>query len=168
MISQIFFRDTGLPITVELEDPYSYSRLPIWITIAVIATSIIIVLAIFLIRRLLRHKDTTPKPKVFTPKPLMTAKTEYLSKVNAIEQNYRTGTMDARTAHQELSATVRMFVYDLTGIEAQNFSLNELKARKIRISYLIEEFYAPEFAQRSDKETLESIADARRVISSWS
>ena len=63
---------------------------------------------------------------------------------------------------------VRMFVPDMTGINAQNFSLNELKEQKITsISGLIEEFYNPEFALRTDKETNDSIRDARTVISSW-
>ena len=61
-----------------------------------------------------------------------------------------------------------MFVHDLTGINAQNFSLNELKAHNIyQISNLIEEFYAPEFAERSDKETTNSIQEAREVIIRW-
>ena len=73
-----------------------------------------------------------------------------------------------RNTHQELSAIVRMFVHDLTGINAQNFSLNELKAHNIyQISNLIEEFYAPEFAERSEKEARSSIAQAREVIVRW-
>ena len=169
MRSPIFCSGTDLPISVDLQDPFSYSRLPIWITIAVIATSIVILLTIYLLRKFLKRSKvpTNPDISVFRPKSLPVAKNEYLAKINAVEQQYRAGQMDTRIAHQELSAIVRMFVYDLTGIEAQNFSLNELKARNISISYLIEEFYAPEFAARSDKETLSSVEDARRVILSW-
>lgn len=169
MGSRIFYSGTDLPISVDLQDPFSYSKLPIWITAAVIVASIVVLLLIFLLRKLLRKdtSNTSADISVFRPKSLPAAKNEYLAKINAVEQQYRGGTMNARIAHQELSAIVRMFVYDLTGIEAQNFSLNEIKARNISISHLIEEFYAPEFAQRSDKETLSSVEDARRVILSW-
>lgn len=169
MRSLIFCNGTDLPISVDLEDPFSYSKSPIWITITVIFVSIIILLTIYTVRKLLRSGAKKPvdyKP-VFRPKPLNQAKNEYLAKIYQVQQMFCAGQMDARTAHQELSAIVRMFVYDLTGIEAQNFSLNELKARNISISHLIEEFYAPEFALRNEKETLSSIEDARRVILSW-
>ncbi|MBO7426509.1 MAG: hypothetical protein J6U23_12630 [Clostridiales bacterium] len=156
--------------SVELQDPFSYSIVPIVIISIVILASLIALITILLVRK----KKNAPVKKKVEPVPVFKIKSkelaqkEYLAKIAIVEQNYLSGQIDARSAHQELSAIVRMFVHDLTGINAQNFSLNELKAHNIhQISYLIEEFYAPEFAERSDKETSNSIAQAREVIIRW-
>ena len=156
--------------TVELQDPFSYSFLPVVIMIAVILASMVILVAIFLVHKKMKTpmKQKVQKPAVFKPKSKEETKRDYLEKINIIEKKYTSGQMDVRATHQELSAVVRMFVHDMTGINAQNFSLSELKENNVhQISNLIEEFYAPEFAERSDKETSDSIRDAREVISKW-
>lgn len=158
-----------MPVSVELQDPYSYSIWPIVIIVIVIVASLVaIVLLSILIRLRKPAKPKAPVTQIFKPKTLADAQREYLGKIAYVEQQYRDGQMDVRTVHQELSAIVRMFVYDVTGVQAQNFSLNELKAYNInQISQLIEEFYAPEFAERTDKQTEDSIRDAREVIYKW-
>ncbi|MBR5973800.1 MAG: hypothetical protein IK020_01290 [Clostridiales bacterium] len=159
-----------MPTSVELQDPFSYSFLPVVIMIAVILASIVILVAIILVHKKMKApmKQKVPKPVVFKPKSREETKRDYLEKINVIEKKYQAGQMDVRAAHQELSAVVRMFVHDMTGINAQNFSLSELKSNNVhQISNLIEEFYAPEFAERSDKETTASIRDAREVINTW-
>ncbi|MBR4820087.1 MAG: hypothetical protein IKZ74_08535 [Clostridiales bacterium] len=158
-----------MPVSVELQDPYSYSIWPIVIVVIIIIVSLaaIVLLSILLkIRRAPAQK--APVTQIFRPKTLADAQKEYLAKIAYVEQQYNNGQMDSRNAHQELSAIVRMFVYDITGVQAQNFSLNELKSYNITsISNLIEEFYAPEFAERSDKQTEDSIREAREVIYKW-
>ncbi len=159
-----------MPVSVELQDPYSYSVWPIVIVIIIIVASTI---ALVILSVLLHFRKRPSKPKavpaqVFRPKTVADAQKEYLAKISAVEQKYRNNQIDVRTVHQELSAIVRMFVYDITGIQAQNFSLNELKAHNItQISGLIEEFYAPEFAERTEKQADDSIRDAREVIYKW-
>ena len=158
--------------SVDLQDPFSYSTLPIVILVSVIIASLIALAAVILIRNKLKtpvkeKKKPEPVP-VFRLKGKEAAQREYLEKIAGVERQYQAGEIDARTAHQELSAIVRLFVHDLTGINAQNFSLNELKAHNVyQISSLIEEFYAPEFAERAEKETMTSIAEAREVIMTW-
>ena len=150
--------------SVDLQDPFSYSIVPI------VVISIIIAASVFLLRRKKKapvKQKAVPAP-VFRLKSKEQAQREYLEKIAVVEQKYLAGQIDVRNTHQELSAIVRMFVHDLTGINAQNFSLNELKAHNIyQISNLIEEFYAPEFAERSEKEARSSIAQAREVIVRW-
>ena len=158
--------------SVDLQDPFSYSTLPIVILTSVIIASIIAIITVVLIRKKLKTpvkvKEKAETIPVFRLKGKEAAQREYLEKIAVVERQYQAGQIDARSAHQELSAIVRLFVHDLTGINAQNFSLNELKAHNVyQISSLIEEFYAPEFAERSEKETTTSIAEAREVILSW-
>ena len=156
--------------SVDLQDPFSYSIVPIVVISIIIAASLIALLIVFLLRRKKKapvKQKAVPAP-VFRLKSKEQAQREYLEKIAVVEQKYLAGQIDVRNTHQELSAIVRMFVHDLTGINAQNFSLNELKAHNIyQISNLIEEFYAPEFAERSEKEARSSIAQAREVIVRW-
>ena len=156
--------------SVDLQDPFSYSTLPIIILASVVIVSLIALITVILIRKRMKAPVKVKKEEipVFRLKSKESAQKEYLAKIAVVEQQYNSGAMDARAAHQELSAIVRMFVHDLTGINAQNFSLNELKAHNIyQISSLIENFYAPEFAERSEKETAQSIQEAREVILRW-
>jgi len=162
---------TSLDFSVDLQDPFSYKLLPIIILVCVIVAAIIALIVIEYINRKKRgvKKVKEEKPVVFKPKNKQELQREYLAKIDHVEAQYKSGNMDVRTAHQELSAIVRMFVHELTGINAQNFSLMELKAHGIvKVSDLIEEFYAPEFALRAEKDTMNSIRDARTVILTWS
>ena len=157
--------------SVDLQDPFSYSKVPIYITLAALAALIVILIAIYFIRKYLKNKNkpkvVKEKPKVFKPRNKLEIRSDYLSRIAAIEKKYREKKIDVRMAHQELSAVVRLFVHEMTGIEAQNLSLMELKEQGVPISSLIEEFYAPEFAERTDKETMDSIKDARTVVETW-
>lgn len=159
-----------MPVSVELQDPYSYSIWPIVIVAIIIVASLVAIVLLTILFKIRKgpSKPKAPVTQIFKPKTLADAQREYLAKIAYVEQQHKEGKMDVRTVHQELSAIVRMFVYDVTGVQAQNFSLNELKAYNINpISKLIEEFYAPEFAERTDKQTEDSIRDAREVIYKW-
>ncbi len=160
----------NIDVSVDLQDPFSYMLTPIIIIgiVILLAAAALILFEIYRRKKNAPIKVKEPKPVVFKPKDKTQIKAEYLEKVEKIRAAYTSGAMDVRTAHQELSAIIRMFVHEMTGINTQNFSLTELKAHKITsISGLIEEFYAPEFAQRSEKDTINSINDARKVIESW-
>ena len=91
MGSRIFYNGTDLPISVDLQDPFSYSKLPIWITVAVIVASIVVLVLVFLLRKLLRKDNgaKTPEVPVFRPKSLPVAKNEYLAKINAVEPSWK-------------------------------------------------------------------------------
>ena len=158
--------------SVELQDPFSYSKMPIFIALGILAVLAIVLLALFFLKQRVnwkkKEKIKKEKPVVFKPRNKLAIKEDYLARIAKVEKNYNEKKIDVRNAHQELSAIVRMFVFEMTGIQAQNLSLMELKEQKVEsISGLIEEFYAPEFAERSEKETMDSIKDARTVVQSW-
>lgn len=61
-----------------------------------------------------------------------------------------------------------MFVFEVTDITTQNYSLSEIKKLNIPILYeLIEEYYEPEFAEQTNGDFDNSINKARRVIEQW-
>ena len=62
-----------------------------------------------------------------------------------------------------------MFVFEVTDITTQNYSLTEIKKLNIPHLYeLIKEYYEPEFADKSVGDFNDAINKARSVISKWS
>ena len=76
--------------------------------------------------------------------------------------------IELREAYQQISSEMRLFVFEMTDIKTQNYSLAEIKELNLPILYeLIEEYYEPEFASKSVGDFNASITKARRVISEW-
>ena len=155
--------------SVDLQDPFSYSILPIILVVAAAVILSAVLVAVKLIqRRLNGQMKPKEKVKVIKVRHPEVIRKDYLARIDKIEQDYTSGKTNVRITHQELSACVRLFVHEMTGINVHTFSLNELKAHGIdKLSGLIEQFYAPEFDLRTDKETMDSIRDAREVVTSW-
>jgi hypothetical protein len=95
----------------------------------------------------------------------------YLARVDAVEQRYRAGDLDARGLHLELSAVVRDFATVRRGVDASVLTLSELRRVQgtRRLAALIESYYRPAF-DRTGPETVsvdDSLDGARRVIRQW-
>ena len=76
--------------------------------------------------------------------------------------------IELRKAYQMISETIRMFVFEITDITTQNYTLQEIKRLSIPKLYdLIKEFYEPEFASKSKGNFNDSINKARRIINEW-
>ena len=81
---------------------------------------------------------------------------------------YKSGKISLRKAYQQISEAVRYFVFEVTGISTQNFSLSEIKNANIPGLYdLIEEYYEPEFASKTNGDFDSAISKARRIINEW-
>ena len=159
--------------SVELQDPFSYAWLPLVILGAILVAGIVTLIVLYYLKILKQGTRRVPKPKEEKPAVIkkrdpMEIRMDYLSRIDAVQRKYVSKQIDVRIAHQELSAIVRLFVSEMTGVNTQTFSLSELKATRFSsVSSLIEEFYAPEFALRTEKDTMNSISDARKVIQAW-
>ena len=95
-------------------------------------------------------------------------KGKYLNQLDSIEYRYTSSMIDLRTAYQLISESIRLFVFEVTDITTQNYSLKEIKKLDIPVLYeLIEEYYEPEFAMKSIGDFSNSINKARRVIKQW-
>ena len=76
--------------------------------------------------------------------------------------------INLRTAYQKISEIIRLFVFEMTDITTQNYSLREIKKLNIPILYqLIEEYYEPEFTSKPVGDFEEAIKKARGVIKEW-
>ena len=151
--------------TVELQAPFSYS----WWVYLIVAAILLAALAIiiYVIAKLVKifkvKKAVPPVPRHI--------KIAYISKVHDIQVAYSAGRLDKRDGYQRLSAEIRGFVHEATGINVENYTIKEVKAMGIRkLDELMEEYYVPEFAEdekAKDKDLVKSCQAAMGVIKSW-
>ena len=163
--------------TVKLQHPFEYSW---WVTLIAVVLGFIALTAIifFLIKLFsaLRKKKEALGPAarriVMSPEMVARIKTLYIGRVQALLGSYNQNMIDKREGYQQLSALIRGFVHEVTGINVENFTLREVKAFGIKkLDTLMEEYYVPEFAEdekAQDKDFLQSCNRAMGVIKAWS
>ena len=163
--------------TVKLQHPFEYSW---WVLLIAAVLGLIAAVAIvfFLIKLFsaLRKKKAAPKPVakkiVMSPDMIYRVKTQYIGKVQELLNGYNQNHIEKREAYQQLSALIREFVHEVTGINVENFTIREVKAFGIKkLDTLMEEYYVPEFAEdekAKDKDFLQSCNRAMGVIKAWS
>ncbi len=155
--------------SINLQDPFKYSIIPLMITLC-----LIIVITYYLIySRKKKEKVKVPENKIkVIPekniKNIPVIKSKYLNQLDSIEYKYNNKMIELRTAYQLISEAIRLFVFEVTDITTQNYSLSEIKKLNIPNLYeLIKEYYEPEFASKSVGDFNSSINKARRVINEW-
>lgn len=163
--------------TVKLQSPFEYSW---WvILIAAVLGFIALTAIVFFILKafsLLKKKKEAPKPAakkiIMSPDMISRVKTQYIGKVQSLLSSYERNQVEKREAYQQLSALIREFVHEVTGINVENFTIKEVKAFGIKkLDVLMEEYYVPEFAEdekAQDKDFLQSCNRAMGVIKAWS
>ncbi|WP_207638117.1 hypothetical protein [Butyrivibrio sp. FCS006] len=163
--------------TVKLQHPFEYSW---WVTLIAVVLGAIALTAIvfFLIKvfNALRKKKEVPRPAArkiaMSPDMIYRVKNQYIGRVQALLNNYTQNKVDKREGYQQLSALIREFVHEVTGINVENFTIKEVKAFGIKkLDVLMEEYYVPEFAEdekAKDKDFAESCNKAVGVIKAWS
>ncbi len=157
-------------ITVKLQDNYSY--LPFLLLLFAVIAGIIF-LVIWAAKGPKAEKKTVAKTPLQTPvnprSRMMELKRKYDRLLIQLADDAEKGNITEREAYQSLSRHVRDFVYEMTGVKVQNYTLQELKGMNMpKLAALIEECYVPEFALdncRSDVK--ETIKKARKVIGEW-
>ena len=153
--------------SIKLQSLYNYSNIPL-----VIFGFLVIILTAYFILKVKKNKKTkiikTEKKSEENIKNILAKKEKYLKQLDKIDNKYKNKKIVLRKAYQQISATIRLFVFEVTNIKTQNYSLSEIKELNMPALYeLIEEFYEPEFASRSEGDFEVSINNARRVIEEW-
>ena len=153
--------------SIKLQSLYNYSNIPL-----VIFGFLVIILTAYFILKVKKNKKTkiikTEKKSEENIKNILAKKEKYLKQLDKIDNKYKNKKIVLRKAYQQISATIRLFVFEVTNIKTQNYSLSEIKELNMPALYeLIEEFYEPEFASRSEGDFEASINSARRVIEEW-
>lgn len=162
--------------TVKLQDAFEYSW---WVApIAAIFLIGAIILLIYIGRKIYelierQQKKSAPFIKIhMSPQVLAGMKNQYIGRIQRLINDYQRGAFDKRDGYQQLSAIIRGFVHEATGINVETLTAAEVKRMGIRkLDILMEEYYVPEFAEEErgkDKDLLLSCNTAMGVIKSWS
>ena len=125
---------------------------------------------------ILRKQKAASRPAArkiaMSPDMIYRVKNQYIGRVQALLNNYTQNKVDKREGYQQLSALIREFVHEVTGINVENFTIKEVKAFGIKkLDVLMEEYYVPEFAEdekAKDRDFAESCNKAVGVIKAWS
>ncbi len=155
--------------SINLQEPFTYSIIPLLFSICVV-----IAMTWYLMhskktkKKIKEEKNEIKEIPEKNIKNIPVIKGKYLNQLDSIEYRYTSNMIELRTAYQLISESIRLFVFEVTDITTQNYSLKEIKKLDIPVLYeLIEEYYEPEFAMKSVGDFSNSINKARRVIKQW-
>lgn len=148
--------------SVSLQEPYSFSIVPI-IVLIIIASALVIVLLF-----LKKNKNEKSEVKAIPQKNIKNIpaiKNKHLRELEAIEYQYKNNKLELRKAYQLISENVRLFVFEVTDITTQNYSLTEIKKLNIPNLYeTIAEYYEPEFSKKPSGDFINSVQKAKEII----
>lgn len=155
--------------TVPLQEPLTFHI--VWLITALlllVAAAVLFTLVWRKYAKVLRAKDD--EIAVRRPMPMLAPgiKNKYLARLAALEKAVNEDSVDYRSAYQELSRIIRLFVYEMTRVRVQNYSFREIRAVGIpALTELVREYYEPEFSYDSKGNVTESLAKTRQVIERW-
>ncbi len=158
-------QDVSSLINFDLEDMFSYSLVPI-----------IISLIVFLLLALFYYHFFIRRPK----QPFHyhgrvgrdTIKKTYLRRIDELINNYSKAKVNERQVYIQLSRLIRGFAFEMTGVKLQNCTLEDISKMNMPQLYnLVYEYYDPEFAKYSKGHsplvTNNSLIKTRGVIEKW-
>lgn len=152
-----------MQVTTELNPLFSYSLIPILILLIIIA----IILFIYILTSP-KNKEIIIPIKVPDKEDINTIKNKYLKEINKLIKKVETNSINNRLAYQELSLIIRNFVYEMTNIKVQTYTLQDIRYLNMPYLYeLVQEYYNPEFAFNSSGNILNSINKTKGVIEKW-
>ena len=155
--------------SIRLQGLYEYSRVPL--IIFIFLTLFILALLIYLKIKNKRGNTVNNTVKAISEKNqknLPAIKKKHLAQLERIESNYKNQKINLRKAYQMISEDVRLFVFEVTDITTQNYSLEEIQRLNIpKLYHLIKEYYEPEFASKSVGDFEDAIGKARGIINEW-
>lgn len=142
---------------------------PFWLVLGI---AILAVIALFYVVVLLLTAERKPRDKSVAPPepPVDIAKLQQAgyARVADIEAATMNGTLDSRSAHEQLSAVVREFIADSTGIPADHMTLSDLQRTELRgTTRAVAQFYPGVFGAEPEQDLAKSIHMAREVLSGW-
>lgn len=153
--------------SVELQTPFSYSL--VYICIVFIITSIF---TIYIIIKRCNNKKIKKSVHDANNKlelnEVLNIKNKYLKKIDVIKNNVENKKITNRKAYQSISNIIRHFVYEVTAIRVQKYTLSEIEKLDMPMLYeLVSEYYEPEFSKNSVGDIKSSIDKTRKVIEKW-
>lgn len=159
-----------MPGSDELYPPAQYGWGWMLLALGILA---LLVLAAWLLIVLTRPPRTPGAAAVTSPSTLdvlSLLRTEYLDRIQAVENDYLGRRLSARQANLELSRVVRAFVNEYSGLEAPVLALDDLVARGVHpalIDAMGRHYYPSIFRQGPAIDPVAGAAAARTVVRAW-
>ncbi len=151
-----------MPTSVKLQDMFSYSFIPILILILCLLITTIILCLTFL------NKTKNKEIVIIKPNNLNDIKNKYLKELDNLLLWINENKVSNRHAYQTLSKLIRNFIYEVTGIKVQNYTLSDIEKVNLPIlTSLVREYYHPEFAKESLGDIISSLNKTKEVIIKW-
>jgi hypothetical protein len=147
---------------VSLKDPFSYTRIGIWILIIVL----FVIVIYFIVKNIKQRQiEEASKPK---PIDVNSIKNEYISKIDNLLDRINNKKITDRKAYNELSVIIREFIFKTTNIDVLKYTLADAKKlQKSELSELLNEYYEPEFSKEGKGNIVNSVEKTRKVIMEW-
>ena len=91
-----------------------------------------------------------------------------LARLDLIEAEVAAGRMSPRVGHQQVSATVRGFVAEASGVPARSMTLADFERHgPERVAAVVALVYAPAFGPDGAQPLTPVVAQARELVSTW-
>ena len=88
-----------------------------------------------------------------------------MKRISEIERAHRSGELDTRATHGQMSSEVRWFVQEVTGLKTQSMVYDDLRRRgRPELAELIREYYGPEFSYISESDAVQAIEKGRALV----
>lgn len=150
-----------MQVSTELKPLFSFSSFYIILFLIII---IILVILYFFPHR----KKKIPKVVIPKKNNQVEIKQRYLQEINELENSVNNRQISNRKAYQQLSSLIRLYIFEMTSIKVQNYTLSEIEQINMPILLeLVREYYVPEFASISTGDILAAIQKTREVIVKW-
>lgn len=146
---------------ISLSDMFSYSFFPIIFLV-------IIFVLVFVLFQYLKKNKTVPLVIEPNRKDKEVIKEKYLSEINNLIIEVSNNKIKTRNAYHKLSSLIRNFIFEMTSIKVQYYTLSDIEKIDMPVLYeLVNEYYDPEFAKESKGNIIQSIQRTRKVIERW-
>lgn len=151
--------------SVKLQETFSYS---IFVIVAILFLILAFTIYILIKNKKKQRKINTVEIKEVSKDKKELIQQKYLNELEKLENKIKQNEITLRQVYQKLSNIIRHFVYEVTGIKVQNYTLEEIeKINMTMLHELIKEYYAPEFAKKSLGDAKSSVEKTRKVIEKW-
>lgn len=154
--------------SVNLQEPFSYAIWPV-IAVGVIFAGFVLYLLAEKYKKAgskKMMKENVMKQR--TQRDIAKIKQNHIEQLEKIKNCLFNKELTTREAYQKMSMCIRKFVFEVTGIKVQNYTLEDIRKLKMPVlEELVMEYYIPEFAIESIGNSVETIEKTKRAIEKW-
>lgn len=152
----------------EFHGPVAYGDRWLWLALVGLA-----LVALYYLAAVWLTRERAPAAVTWSSADVPSARRLHLDRIDRIEAEVRGGQVSPRVGHQQLSETVRSYVAAVSTLPAPTMTLADFRRQAPRpLVDAIELMYPPEFAPddvgRARERFDDAVAQARRLVSSWS